>query len=497
MSKVDLVESIFSYIDDKISRESFDSFSDAYFHIFRTSQLENDYLGLDYMIVEVANCDFVEDDSVINQMKGIEFDKRVLVLECFLNVFYYNDDFKKIGETIWKTLSRNGFIITESSGYISIRITDVEVDYKEGTYCKVIFIDDDFVIKQLKEEYWDDLDIVSRFKNEFKIMNRLSRDDRFLKVFDFDGNSNLFFMQRAGCNLFEFLEENRLTYELRVDFAMQLLSIVCYAFEDGTTHRDLHIGNVLVEGKKIFITDFGLGKNKYHPRSKMTKSNTTLNYNEFIAPEVKISLSNSSDKSEVYSVGKVIDYIMTNAYSVNEHFLLNITEKAYSADPNRRHSNVIELSKDINDLLLYNDKKVSIEDIEEKISEGIYSQIVEEYLLDLVNSQSLASKIVTNNWKKLYKIIDLLGGTKQERIVGHIEDKFIGATRYGKWSDYDTFGILSYNILIKCKNVTFKTKVFAIKVFSYCADTRYSLSSYDDDIKEMKDYSILVESSKQ
>ncbi|MGR1788467.1 protein kinase domain-containing protein, partial [Salmonella enterica] len=76
-------------------------------------------------------------------------------------------------------------------------------------------------------------------------------------------------------------------------------------------HRDLSPNNVLIFDDKVVVSDFGLGKD-YENLTKQGYSSVqgygNINY---VAPEQQDKLSAATKRSDVYSLGKLLYFILT------------------------------------------------------------------------------------------------------------------------------------------------------------------------------------------
>jgi serine/threonine-protein kinase len=75
-------------------------------------------------------------------------------------------------------------------------------------------------------------------------------------------------------------------------------------------HRDVKPGNVLVEGERAFVTDFGLAKPVDSASVSLTRTDQLLGTVDYLAPE-QIQVGAASPRSDVYALGCVLFEVLT------------------------------------------------------------------------------------------------------------------------------------------------------------------------------------------
>lgn len=126
-------------------------------------------------------------------------------------------------------------------------------------------------IKILNKENLKDEAIKSRFKREFSIMKNLQNIEGILQVYDFNENEYSYTMECAEMTLDEYLSQNDLNQNEKLDIINNILSIVNDVHAQNVIHRDLSHDNILIVDDIIKISDFGLGKNLEAINSHKTK----------------------------------------------------------------------------------------------------------------------------------------------------------------------------------------------------------------------------------
>jgi len=445
----------------------------TFVEVFESSHFFREYMDV-YEYFDF-NADFgYNPDGKLNKLVfELELDMKVRFIEAVYNLFFFNSSYQDEGVRLANIIAKYDIQFDSDLHYKKVTIS--KFPKKSGSYCDVYFIDKDLVKKQLKREYLEDAGIRSRFKNEFRIMLDLCDKYDFLKVMEYNPIESSFIMERADSNLWEFMRVNILSEEQKLDFVDQLLAKMEKLQTEGILHRDLHLGNILLKNDCLHIVDFGLGKSDKHIRSMLTISNEQLNYNHFIAPEVKLGIKNSSNYSEVFSFGCLVDYIMTNGDESMPHLYKDITRRATEKIKENRYESIREVQIAIEKLKNYSADLTTISEIESKIASGFCDELVEKHVTELVAQGILAAKIVSNMWWNFHKLFTGLSQLNQLSVSIHLRDNYVKATGYNGWGNYSLFGRIAFEIL-KSKNVTLESKEVIADVFEGCRGTRFDIN---------------------
>ncbi|MEK5357756.1 protein kinase domain-containing protein [Paenibacillus sp. FSL L8-0709] len=132
---------------------------------------------------------------------------------------------------------------------------------KSGTFSNVTLIQYDgidCVKKELKEEQFSEKNL-ARFQREYEILKSINHPN-ITRVYDIDGAS--YIMEKADCDLEEYVLQNELTDE-EVDRIIDGIAsgLAClHEHEDQIIHRDLKPSNVLMVNAVPKISDLGVCK---------------------------------------------------------------------------------------------------------------------------------------------------------------------------------------------------------------------------------------------
>jgi serine/threonine protein kinase len=124
--------------------------------------------------------------------------------------------------------------------------------------------------------------------------------------------------------------------ELCLRLFKQILIGVLRAHEKGVIHRDLKPANILLypTQRDIVITDFGLGLIKDRdPDEGVTEADEVLGARFFMAPEQYRDPSNATERSDIYSLGKILYFMLTGKGKVYREKLDDLNESLQPANP--------------------------------------------------------------------------------------------------------------------------------------------------------------------
>lgn len=202
-----------------------------------------------------------------------------------------------------------------------------------------------------------DLNEVQRFAREVRILSPLKHGN-IVPVLDasLESSPPWFVMPLARCNLAEAVHSKNGLPASEAEAAFrQILAGITFAHKNGIVHRDLKPENILVFGDdKLMVSDFGLGK-QLDPASLdwgLTGSSESLGSLHYAAPEQLQSAANADNRTDIYSLGKILYFCLTNE-APYPHMNLSLLANKYALivgictkeDPNERFQSVDALLK--------------------------------------------------------------------------------------------------------------------------------------------------------
>lgn len=158
-------------------------------------------------------------------------------------------------------------------------------------------------------------------------------------------------MPKAEFNLEEYMFKHNQYMEFadRANIFDQVVSAMEHAHDQTIFHRDLSPTNVLIfrDGEKqelfVKVSDFGLGKN-WTQNSAFTHS-AAADYGTrvYAAPEVLDGLKKATHQSDIFSLGKILDYILTGkipSVTRTKGGFKTLIDKATESEPADRYQDI-------------------------------------------------------------------------------------------------------------------------------------------------------------
>lgn len=138
----------------------------------------------------------------------------------------------------------------------------------------------------------------------------------------------------------DYYQGNRLTLQEAVARAEELCNGLKAIHEKGIVHRDIQPKNIIISNEgTLKIIDFDISRKENREKSKDTELLGTVGY---AAPE-QYGFSQTSNRSDIYSVGVVLKEFFENQGLLSNEYLEKIVNKCTEIDPKNRFSDVNEL----------------------------------------------------------------------------------------------------------------------------------------------------------
>lgn len=229
-------------------------------------------------------------------------------------------------------------------------------------------------VKVLREEFYENEELLRRFKNESKAIAMLSHPN-IIEVYDvcFAHNMRCIVMEYIdGITLKEYMEEQRpLAWKETVHFILQILKALSHAHSKGIVHRDIKPQNVmLLSDARIKITDFGIAR--FARSESHTITDRAIGSVHYISPE-QARGDHTDQRADIYSIGIMLYEMLTGQVpfdadspvsvalkqieleaplprSINPDIpagLEEITLRAMEKEPDRRYQSADDMLKDI------------------------------------------------------------------------------------------------------------------------------------------------------
>lgn len=303
-----------------------------------------------------------------------------------------------------------------------------------------------FIIKKLRSEYYSDRSICSRFKREFDITKSLSSMELVIDVYEFDNSRLSYSMEKADMTLEYYINNYEVDLEIKIKIIRLILYTISNVHEKDIIHRDLSPTNIFFTNGNIKVADFGLGKDLNVLYSKQTLNTNAVGQLFYCAPEQLLGLKDSSKRSDVFSLGRIINFIMTKSPAKVSHIFRTVSEKSTHESSEYRHASAQDLLNHFEKALKYhNDKNKNLE-IKNKINQGIFDDDVEIYYASLSENE-ICQIVLSSNFKIRNTLIAFMKKKESyaEVLIKNINNEY--KTICKRFEDFDPFSDFMCEIL--------------------------------------------------
>ena len=215
-------------------------------------------------------------------------------------------------------------------------------------------------------------------------------------------------MEKCDCNVYDYLQNNPFKDDkLILQLIEELLLGMKDVHEAGIIHRDLHLGNILIKEGHVVLSDFGLSKDTMINHS-LKSTSTPKNSHYFIDPIGLHDFTALDKLSDIYSIGKIIDYI-TDGSELNKK-LSFVIGKATERNRTKRYISVDEMIQDVNSSVKEISEEEKIKYIEENMQRGEISKDVEEFVMGHLFRIEILTMFLQNvetQWLQIF-LVDLI-----------------------------------------------------------------------------------------
>ena len=323
------------------------------------------------------------------------------------------------------------------------------------------------IIKKLKDDFLTEHSIRSRFKREYKITKSLQDMKGVIKVFSFDEGNCSYSMERAETTLEKFVLNNSLPEATKINCIRQILYVMKEVHERDIIHRDISANNIFIISGVVKIADFGLGKDLKVFTSHQTIHTNAIGQFYYCAPEQFMMLKDADKRSDVYSLGRVINFVMTENPTNSHHMFRSVAEKASNSDAAYRYANAGQLLNYFEKAVKYNSQAENKQRIENKIKNEIFDDEVENYLYNLPsdNIARMLQNTKTGFSNALLKFMDV--DNQHAQYIIQSVDKSYQSICGRSFEAYDVYASYAYEVLQG--NYEFVVKEIASNILRYVA----------------------------
>ena len=298
--------------------------------------------------------------------------------------------------------------------------------------------------------------------------------DGIIKVYDFNQKNLSYTMERGECDLYYYIMHNELNEDNKKKIIYQIVYIINEVHKRNIIHRDLSPNSIFILSGKLKIADFGLEKDLNAFYSHQTMKTNSVGQYYYCDPKQFMKLKEGDKLLDIYSIGKIINFIMEKNPNSMSHKYFSVVEKA-TCDDLFRYKNLDELMEGLKKI----DDFKSLKEYENKF----FLKIEKKELLDEVDIQYIKSF----NAFKMFNMIKNLNfrimfvELKEKELID--EKTFLEKLEYlneyyknnfNEHESYDNIGYFGMTILFsKCSYIS---KEIAIKFINYAINhNRYYL----------------------
>lgn len=340
------------------------------------------------------------------------------------------------------------------------------------------------IIKKLKEDFLADKGIRSRFKREYDITKSLQDVYGIIEVYSFDEASYSYTMEAAETTLEHYIKESALTDEMQIKCIRQILYIMKEVHKRDIIHRDLSPNNIFILRGMLKIADFGLGKDLNIFTSHQTMHTNAVGQYYYCAPEQFMLLKEGDKRSDVYSLGRIINFIMTQNPTDSHHMFRSVTEKATNSDAAYRYADAGQLSTYFEKSVVIHQEQERKAIIYEKIASGVFDEEIESYIYELP-ATNISSYLLEGEPGFSNALLQFMkcNDTHAQHIIQSIDSTFRDVCDRS-FDAYDPFATFSYKVL--SADFPFVVKEIAANILRYVAKdvNRFSAQRLVEELKK-------------
>lgn len=384
-------------------------------------------------------------DSFINLILSKEYlliERKSTEVEVLTHVKLIFNEFNRL-------LKPNLYNITQKGGKYYITEENEDLEYIGGGGFANVYKQRStgLIVKKLKEDYLTDNGLRSRFKREYNITKSLSDLERIIKVYEFDEGSCFYTMEKAETTLREYILNSSITNEMKIICIRQILDIMTEVHKRDIIHRDISPTNIFVLNGILKIADFGLGKDLNMFTSHQTIHTNGVGQYYYCAPEQFMMLKEGDKRSDVYSLGRLINFIMTADPNNSHHFFRSVTEKATNQNVVYRYSDAGQLLNYVEKSIKYHEKELNKEKINMKIIQNILDDEIESYIYEM-SSEDICKALLDEQHGFSTTLIKFMKKDDKHafHIIQSVEDSY-KETCGRTFKAYDPFATFAFAVL--------------------------------------------------
>lgn len=323
------------------------------------------------------------------------------------------------------------------------------------------------VVKKLNDASLLDRGIRHRFKREFEIMKGLEGVPGVLKVYDYDEETGSYTMEAGERTLKDFME-TPLPERMKLTILEQIITTFAEIHSRGIVHRDISPTNIFVLKGELKVADFGLGKSLETLSSYQTTSTKAFGQVFYCSPEQFMYLRDGDKRSDVYSLGRLINFVMAG-HPVNvTHKLRTVAEKATSQDPDNRYQDADELLSAFKRRVALNYDEQRLERIKNDARSGLLTEEVADWIYSMDPTELCRSIVKTGGrYTDVVSRFACSEDAHAEFVIDSIGKGMTDACR-GSFDSNDPFAAIAFQIAKS--RVSFDIRERACRILAYVAN---------------------------
>lgn len=289
--------------------------------------------------------------------------------------------------------------------------------------------------------------IEHRFSREYEITKSLSHVAGVINVFEYgEDRTGLYYtMELCDKNLYDLIENKHesISEDKKDEYVLSIVTTMKEVYDLEILHRDLCPNNILIKEESIVISDFGLGKNLSEDYSRNTINTTSFGHYGYTAPEQFNSLKEATKQADVYSIGKIINYIMTGNYNNVNHKFSIVSTAATAQNERVRYVDANELLTAIESIL----ERLENTEFDSKCLEDIknnnYNDDIKVYFMKMGAIDTYNNFRIPNYRNILLKFMEHEPTHAKELI----EKLQISMSNCRSFEAYDNYSYIMYSLL--------------------------------------------------
>lgn len=220
-----------------------------------------------------------------------------------------------------------------------------------------ISLDRTVAIKILPRKFGENKEFSEQFKTEAQTMAKVAHES-LLGVLDFGTAGGLLYivMEYAGNgSVHDLAFKDNLSLVDKIDIVLQATEGIAHAHEKGMLHRDIKPANLLLNNElRVKVGDFGLAKQQ----DADPQSGTIWGTPGYTAPEVILGPGHDSERSDIFSLGATLFFIVhkdnppaegltLTALSGIDKAIAQVIKLSMAANPEHRFQSANEMANAI------------------------------------------------------------------------------------------------------------------------------------------------------